>query len=56
VDVDELGRTAGADLRREVAADLDVARLRGDLGDLRLRRRREHVALAAAVGGGSRTA
>jgi hypothetical protein len=49
LDVDELGRTAAADLRRVVASDLDVARLRGDLGDLQLRRRREHVALAAAA-------
>ena len=49
MDVDELGRTAGADLRRAVASDLDVARLRGDLGGLRLRRRREHVSLAAAA-------
>jgi hypothetical protein len=32
-----------------VGTDLDVARLRGDLGDLRRRRRREHVVLAAAA-------
>jgi hypothetical protein len=49
MDVDELGRTAGADLRRTVVTDLDVARLRDDLGDLRLRRRREHVGLVAAT-------